>query len=72
MSPALTTIRTVAWLALIGGGVLLGVCLFNPRGMYQPRELTYGLCVGVILASGIALAYVRSQVPGQKRPKDEP
>lgn len=65
MSPAqdkAETGRSISVLCLLGGAVLLAVCVINPTGVYEPWGLTFGACVFFVIGSACSLAYYHSRV----------
>ncbi|MEQ1899924.1 MAG: hypothetical protein ABL866_04245 [Devosia sp.] len=56
------TSRSVAAICLVIGIALIAACLINPRGVYNPWELTFGICVVFVIGSAGALAYFHSRV----------
>lgn len=49
--------RSVSLVCLLASLGLLAACLINPRGVYPPWELTFGICLLFVLASAACLVW---------------
>ncbi len=54
--------RSVSLLTLFVGVVVVAGCIINPRGVYRPWELTFGIGVFLAIASALSAVYFHGRL----------
>lgn len=60
--------RSVALVCMLAGVVLVITCIINPRGVYDPWELTFALCVLFLCGSAAALIFFHLRLSSNRSP----